>query len=39
MLIQEKCSVLNSEQRNQNLKQFHIIDMVESPEEYTEHNP
>jgi hypothetical protein len=39
MLIQEKCSVLNSEQRNQNLKQFQIIDMVESPEEYTEHNP
>jgi hypothetical protein len=39
MLIQEKCSVLNSDFFAQNLKQFHIIDMVESPEEYTEHNP
>ena len=32
-------SVLNSEQRNQNLKQFEIIDMVGSPGEYPERNP
>ena len=35
----EEMECLNSESINQNLKQFQIIDMVESPEEYSEHNP
>ena len=35
----EEMECLNSEPRNQNLKQFQIIDMIGSPEEYPEHNP